>query len=135
MFKLGLRVSECIEIFKDFARKAFLARRSSSIPLISAMQKAVVSYLADSMYPSSQLDDALKEVFGETMRMCDCSYAESIGTKIAVTATTIGKCEPCLFTNYQGDGTRPHDCGKSPPQRDDEFLMIRILHYSGAKRS
>lgn len=83
----------------------------TSIPVISGIQRAIVSYFADSLYSERNLESALKLVFSEDMRMSNCSYDKAIGIKIVITATTIKDCEPCIFTNYWGY-RRPLSCGK-----------------------
>ena len=116
MFIAGLSVDDSIQYFEDLARKAFAPRRVSAIPVFSRIQKILLSYLADSLYPPEGLETGLKEIFGETMSMFDCSYATAIGAKIALPVTTIADCSPCLFTNYQGPGIRSKDCGMSAVQ-------------------
>jgi hypothetical protein len=109
----GLSVDDSIHVFKDLARKAFEPRRVSCIPIISDIEKIILSFLADSLYPPEGLEAGLKEIFGDTMTMFDCSYATAIGTKVAATVTTIPKGYPCLFRNYKKLGKRHKDYGTS----------------------
>ena len=101
MSMAGLSTDDCIRAFEDLARKAFKPHTVSGIPLISAIEKIIVSYFKDSLYPPEGLEDALKQVFGETMTMFNSSYAATIGAKIAVTVTTIPESSSYLFRNYK----------------------------------
>lgn len=107
----GLSVDDCIQAFEDLARKAFKPHGVSGIPFVSAIEKVIISYFEDSMYPPEGLENALKQVFGDTMTMFNSSYAATIGTKIAVTATTILESSPCLFRNYKKVGKRHKEYG------------------------
>src|SRR5436305_15345165 len=107
MSMAGLSTDDCIRAFEDLARKAFKPHTVSGIPFISAIEKIIVSYFKDSLYPPEGLEDALKQVFGETMTMFNSSYAATIGAKIAVTVTTIPESSSCLFRNYKKVGKRP----------------------------
>jgi hypothetical protein len=113
LFMAGLSVDDSIHVFKALASKAFEPRRVSGIPVISDIEKIILSFLADSLYPSEGLEAGLKEVFGDTMTMFDCTYAAAIGAKVAATVTTIPGSHPCLFRNYKKLGKRHEDCGTS----------------------
>jgi hypothetical protein len=113
MYKAGLSVDDCIHTFEYLASRAFQPRRVSGIPFISFIEKIIVSYLEDSLYPPEGLEAALKQVFGDTMTMFDSSYATTIGAKIAVTVTTAPNISPCLFRNYKKVGKRDKEYGTS----------------------
>jgi hypothetical protein len=98
-------------MFVNLSREAFSPRRTVSLPIISGIQRGVVSYFKDSLYPEKGLERALKHALTDNLKMLDCAYDKEIGAKILITAMTIQLCEPCLFTNYQGAG-RPMNCGK-----------------------
>jgi hypothetical protein len=112
MYKAGLSVDDSIHVFEELASMAFQPRRLSSIPVISCIEKIIVSYLEDGWYSPEGLEAALRQVFGETMTMFDISYAAAIGAKIAVTVTTT-KNTDCLFTNYKKLSKRHEDLGTS----------------------
>lgn len=94
-------MEECLERFVTLARKAFSPRNFAHF---------MISYLADSQYSATGLEDALKEAFG-TKTMLEWSEPCNSGVKVAVTATTIEDSSPCIFSNYNGIGTRSIECG------------------------
>jgi hypothetical protein len=111
MYMAGLSVDDCIHAFEDLAREAFKPHKVSGIPFISAIEKMIISYFEDSLYSPEGLEDALKQVFGDTMTMFSSTYAATIGTKIAVTATTIPGSSLCLFRNYKKVSKRYKEYG------------------------
>lgn len=68
--------------FESLAKKTFKTRGLSLIPILSRIQRFLVSYLADSLYPADNLEMALRETFGDDSSILDCSYATTIGAKI-----------------------------------------------------
>jgi hypothetical protein len=124
MFMAGLCADDSIRIFEDLARRAFKPRRVSGIPFISDIEKFIVSYLADSLYPPEGLEAALKQVFGDTMTMFNSTYAMNIGAKIAVTVTSIPDSSPCLFRNYKKVGNRQKEYGTSA------LRGLNTIHYT-----
>lgn len=112
MYIAGLSIDDAIRTFANLAKKAFTPQ-AVSIPFLSStsclsdIKKFVISYLADSLYPSEGLESRLKQVFGKKTTMFDCSYATRIGAKIVIPVTTIPDCSPCLFINYRREGKRP----------------------------
>ena len=113
MYKAGLSVDDCIHAFEYLASRAFQRRSVSGIPFISFIEKIIVAYLEDGLYPPEGLEAALKQIFGDAMTMFDSSYATTIGTKIAVTVTTAPKSSPCVFRNYKKVGKRDKEYGTS----------------------
>lgn len=106
-------VEDCTHWFESLARIAFKRRRVLGIPILSSIQELITSYLADSLYPVDNLDTALKEVFGGDRSLLDYLYATAIGAKIGLPVATILETALCVFTNYNGVGTRDHNCGNS----------------------
>jgi hypothetical protein len=88
----------------------------SRIPVLSHIVQFLVSYLADGLYPAHHLEGALKEVFGSEMGILDYSHATAIGAKVGIPVTTVLETDSCLFTNYNGTGPRPQDCGTLIPE-------------------
>ena len=113
MFILGWPVTECAKTFEKLSKKAFKPRPSFCIPFLSRIQELIISYFADSLYPSGDLENALKDVFGPTRSLLDCSYATTIGAKVGLPVTTVPDASPCIFTNYNGVGNRAQDCSRS----------------------
>ena len=70
-----------------------------------------MSCLADSLYLADNLEATLKEVFGSDIGILDNSYITAIGTKVGIPVTTVLETDPYIFTNYNGAGPRPQDCG------------------------
>jgi hypothetical protein len=117
MFINGWSVDDCANAFESLARKAFKPRGFAQIPLLSRIPivahilEFLMSYLADGLYPADDLEAALKDVFGDNRSILDHSHATAIGAKVGLPVTTILETDPCIFTNYNGVGTRPQDCG------------------------
>jgi hypothetical protein len=93
------------------------------------------------MYPAENLESALRQVFSEDMVMSDSSYDKTIGVKIIITVTTAKRSEPCIFTNYQGLGNRPLNCGKCLSSTlyehmvNEQAIMLFVLKKVMKKRA
>jgi len=117
LFINGWPVDDCAIVFERLAKKAFTTRRFahlpivSRIPILSHILEFVISYLADGLYPTHDLEAALKEVFGTDRSFLDHSHASAIGAKVGLPVTTILLDTDYIFTNYNGVGQRPQDCG------------------------
>lgn len=94
------------------AKLAFQPRLSLGIPLFSQVLDLIISYFADGRYPADKLEAALREALGSDQNILDCSKATETGTRVGLPVTTIRDTSICVFTNYNGVGTRPRDCGK-----------------------
>lgn len=68
--------------------------------------------LRDSIYDVEQLRTCLQETYGATKRLFGSHDSPLSGTKVAVTATTVGSSNLCIFSNYNGMGKRGEDCGE-----------------------
>lgn len=124
---IGLSVELCIERFEGFAKFAFKPRSSSAIPIISPIIDFLlsgipiispiidflVSIFADGRYPADNLEAALQDEFGSERSILDCSKATAAGTRVGLPVTTIRDTSTCVFTNYNGVGTRPRGSGRS----------------------
>ena len=76
----------------------------------------LISYFADGLYPSENIDAALKQAFGTTKSILDFSHAVATGTRIGLPVATTGDTPSCrIFTNYNGVGERSKDQGKPEP--------------------
>lgn len=96
---MGLSVGDCIAVFERVAKKAF--ELHYPLPFLAVF----LSFFTDGIYPTQNLDTALKEIFGEHQTILDCSSAAAMGTKVGIVASTM-KPAPFLFTNYNGSGER-----------------------------
>jgi hypothetical protein len=124
---IGLPVELCIERLESMAKLAFKPRSSSGIPIISPIIDFLlsgipiispiiyflVSVFADGRYPADNLDAALQDEFGRDRSILDCSKATAAGTRIGLPVTTVRDTSACVFTNYNGVGTRPPGSGRS----------------------
>ncbi|KAI9767636.1 MAG: hypothetical protein M1840_005507 [Geoglossum simile] len=106
MFMNGWSIDESTETFEKLTKLAFKRRKVLDIPFLSRVQEFVVSYLFDGIYPAKNIEAALKEVFGMDRSILDCSHATSLGTRVGVPVATIREPSCCIFTNYNGVGTR-----------------------------
>lgn len=107
-------MEQCIECFEDLAKFAFQPRASFSLPVLLRILDFLVSFFADGRYAAENLEAALQETFGNDKSILDCSKATATGTRIRLPVTTIDDASTCVFTNYNGVGVRPPDCGKLP---------------------
>ena len=87
---------------------AFKYRKVIAIPVLSLIHRILASYLADGLYPAENIEAALKEVFG-AKSILDYSHATTIGTRISLPVAIINKPSYCIFTNYNGVGSRDHE--------------------------
>jgi hypothetical protein len=132
MFLNGSSIDDSTEAFTELADLAFkprqvfipvisniLSRILSRIPilsrirLLSSIYVLLKSFRADSLYPAENIEAALQEVFGKDKTILDYSYATSIGARVGLPVATIREPSSCIFTNYNGVGTRDPDQGKS----------------------
>ncbi|KAB5514941.1 patatin-like phospholipase-like protein [Coniochaeta sp. 2T2.1] len=104
MFVKGWRPSECTSAFEDTANVAFRARLLSRVPFLSVAAKALYSLLSGGFYRAQNLEDVLKDTYGDDTKMMDSSYATSIGAKIGLAVAAISEPSTLLFTNYNGVG-------------------------------
>ncbi|PCG89822.1 Patatin/Phospholipase A2-related [Penicillium occitanis (nom. inval.)] len=110
LFKKGLEIATCEDSFRTMSQDAFRPRKALPLPIVSGIQRGIASYLGDGLKSPKALEQALQQILTEDLKMRDCAYDKQIGAKIIITTTTINHCEPCIYTNYGGDG-RPSDCG------------------------
>lgn len=108
----GWPVQRCIEQLEPLAKFAFQPRASSGIPILSPLLNFLISFFADARYPADNLEAALQEAFGSGRSILDCSKATAAGTRVGLPVTTIRDTSTCIFTNYNGVGTRPRGSGK-----------------------
>jgi hypothetical protein len=117
MFINGWSVDDCANVFEGLAKKAFEPRWFfhipvlPRIPILSHILEFLVSYLADGLYAAEGLEAALKDAFGSDRSILECSHATAIGARVGLPVTTIFETDSCIFTNYNGVGARPQDCG------------------------
>jgi hypothetical protein len=113
MFINGWSIDQSTQTFERLAKLAFKRRKVLNIPILSRIHELLASYLDDGLYPAKNIEAALKEVFGTDRSILDYSYATSTGTRVGLPVATIDS-EPsrCIFTNYNGVGTRHPDQGK-----------------------
>ena len=114
MFINGWSIEQSTKTFEELAKVAFKPRKVLNIPFLSRIHELLKTYLADGLYPAENIEAALKEVFGVDRSILDCSHATSIGTRVGLPVATIREPLSCIFTNYNGVGSREQDQGKSP---------------------
>ncbi|KKY29202.1 putative patatin-like phospholipase [Phaeomoniella chlamydospora] len=141
LFLNGWSADDCANVFESLAKKAFKPRWYSCIPVLSQIPFIshflilLASLLADGVYPPEDLEAALKNVFDSARGIQDYSYAMAIGAKIGIPVTTIMETDFCLFTNYNGDAPRHHDCGYSivrPKDGSRKILLWEIARSTSA---
>ena len=114
MFINGWSIEESTKTFEKLAKLAFKPRKVLNIPFLSRVHEILKTYLADGLYPAENIEAALKEVFGIDRSILDASHATSIGTRVGLPVATIREPSSCIFTNYNGVGSREQDQGMSP---------------------
>jgi hypothetical protein len=132
MFLNGLSIDDTTEAFTKLAELAFKPRQVLNIPIISTILSPILSripilsrlrllssiyvllksFRADSLYPAENIEAALKAVFGTDKSILDYSHATSIGTRVGLPVATVREPSCCIFTNYNGVGTREQDQGR-----------------------
>ncbi|KAH9204856.1 patatin-like phospholipase-like protein [Leptodontidium sp. 2 PMI_412] len=109
MFINGWSIDESTESFEKLAKVAFKRRKVLDIPFLSRVHELLKSYLADGLYPAENIEAALQAVFGKDKTILDYSHATSIGARVGLPVATIREPSSCIFTNYNGVGTRDQD--------------------------
>lgn len=99
LFVQRCAVDDCLQLFELLARHAFTPRTVLPIPVLSDLQRWLVSCVADSLYSAEGIECALKRVFGTQQRLVDPSWASRYGIKIILPATVIPGNVPYLFSN------------------------------------
>lgn len=111
MFLNGVSVSECVKIFERLSKKAFDRGFTPSNSIFSRVRELLISYFADSLYSAHNLEDGLRNQFGDMTTLMDHSNAATTGAKVGVTVTGVPNAE-LIFTNYNGVGSRLSDSGR-----------------------
>jgi hypothetical protein len=110
MFLKGISVAECVKIFESLSDKAFDRGFISSNSIFSRLRELLISYFADSLYSAYNLEEGLRNQFGDESTLMDHSAATAKGAKVGITATGVPNAE-LIFTNYNGVGTRLSESG------------------------
>ncbi|KAH7230129.1 uncharacterized protein BKA55DRAFT_526364 [Fusarium redolens] len=96
MFANGWSVERCGVEFQKLAKFAFRPPTTATVPGMNWIR----AILSDSLYSETDIEIALKSVFGEKA-FTEAAYAQRIGAKIGIPAATIKyPSSLCLFTNY-----------------------------------
>jgi hypothetical protein len=111
MFLNGFSIDCATEVFEKLANLAFGRKKFLNIPLPTIVE-LLISFFADGLYKSENLEAALKQVFGTERSILDYSYATSRGTRVGLPVATVhGKPSCRIFTNYNGVGDRTGNRG------------------------
>jgi hypothetical protein len=87
---------------------AFKRRSALNLPLISRIYKLILSFLIDNLYPTKNIESALKKVFSKRS-IFDHFFTFFIEAKIRLSVATIRKPEYRIFINYNGVEERRED--------------------------
>ncbi|KAF4434342.1 putative patatin-like phospholipase [Fusarium austroafricanum] len=126
LFINGSSIEESSEKFEALAKRIFQRRVVPNLPFIPKilmdlmplvanglhplpsllyLADIVISYFNDGLYPSSNIESALKRVFGADRSILDISSAAVSGTFIGLPAATANDKPTCrIFTNYNCEG-------------------------------
>ena len=67
----------------------------------------IISYLNDGLYPTKNIEAALRDAFGMNTSILDISHASSNGTLVGLPVATTDDRPSCrVFTNYNGSGKK-----------------------------
>ena len=110
MFLNGWTPVECTSKIRELSKVAFHNGPLTKFPLVAAAGKVIMYLLKDSIYTGRKLGHLLQDIFGDR-KMLDWSYANSIGTKIALPVATQSEPSTLVFTNYNGIGDDIHRQG------------------------
>ncbi|RSL62169.1 hypothetical protein CEP51_013512, partial [Fusarium floridanum] len=87
------------------------------LPSFLYLMDIAVSYFTDGLYPSRNMEDALKRVFSSDRSMLGISNATVTGTLVGLPAATVDKRPKCrIFSNYHGgdQDSRPKEGDRQP---------------------
>ncbi|KAH8653952.1 acyl transferase/acyl hydrolase/lysophospholipase [Tricladium varicosporioides] len=126
MFINGWSIDKSTESFEKLAKVAFKRRKVLDIPFLSRIHELLKSYLADGLYPAENIEAALQAVFGKDKTILDYSHATSIGARVGLPVATIREPSSCIFTNYNGVGTRDQDQGYHVIRPEDGYGKVRL---------
>jgi hypothetical protein len=96
-------VSSCIPAFLKLATKAFSARKTQHGSIFSRVKVLAKSLYLDFLYPAKNIEEPLKQQFGEDSAITDFSAGAARGAKVGVTVTGVPSGE-YIITNYNGVG-------------------------------
>ncbi|KAH8799647.1 acyl transferase/acyl hydrolase/lysophospholipase, partial [Xylogone sp. PMI_703] len=126
MFLNGWSIDESIEAFEKLAKLAFKRREVLNIPILSRIYELSKSYLTDGLYPAENIEAALKSVFPIDRSILDYSHTTSIGARVRLPVATIHDPSCCIFTNYNGVGTREQDQAYHIIQPEDGYGKVPL---------
>jgi hypothetical protein len=102
---------KCLKFFQKFARRIFSSKPSVGQSLLAKIRRLFVTYFADGQYNAANLEKTLQEAFGSRI-LFNSPKSRPSGMKIAITTATISNATLCIFSNYNGIGSKK-DLGKS----------------------
>ncbi|KAH9203240.1 hypothetical protein DL95DRAFT_419207 [Leptodontidium sp. 2 PMI_412] len=96
------------------------------IPLQKFFKVAFGISSADGLYPAENIEAALQAVFGKEKTILDYSHATSIFARVGLPVATIREPSSCIFTNYNGVGTRDQDQGYHVIRPEDGYGKVPL---------
>lgn len=108
MYLLRRNMDECIVIFKQLARRAFIPRQSFGDCLVAELYGILSSLLTNSLYGAAKIAACVKEAFGSDAALFGSieSNAGISGLKVAVTKMAVPNSSLCILSNHNGAGVR-----------------------------
>lgn len=100
-----------METFPRLAKAAFQRRSFLGQPCLPKALEFLISIFKDCLYPAGHIESALKEAFGTDKGLLEMSHATSYGTRVGIPVATLRGPSLCLFTSYNGIGSRKSDLG------------------------
>ena len=120
LFINGWSVDRCMQSFVRLALLTFKSR------LISA--RRAYAFFVNSLYPAHNLEGILQDNFGRDRSILDYSMATAKGVRIGLPVTTVQDASPCIFTNYNGVGTRSLYSSRLTDLQRDKVLTSSGYH-------
>ncbi|KAJ5047776.1 hypothetical protein J3E72DRAFT_204316 [Bipolaris maydis] len=107
LYGLGMRVDESFHLFSQLAARIFRGRSYFGLGIFTALYALVTSW-RHGRFPSSDIEGALAELFGEAT-MLDLQYVSSIGARVGLPVVDADTLDTCLVTSYNGSTSRYND--------------------------
>lgn len=113
IFLMQWNPSQCLQHFEDLSAKVFQADLiKRKVSLSQRIQRIVRACVLDHRYNRSPIEQAFRLPMNSAEKMFNPLQND---IKVAVTATSVRRCTPCVITNYNGS-SRPADSSMYPTQ-------------------
>ena len=95
-------LTSSLERFGALSSRIFPRKSYGFMSVFERLVDWLIWWCSDNKYDSGTLEDVVQEVFGVRQRLFEFSAQPELGSKVAITATTVSTSQLRLFTNYNG---------------------------------